>query len=336
MCTLLCGCHCLQDLSVDRAGNTHIHTPAMLRSTSKNCIFTKIFLIPNQHYRVHSSFFSVLYCTSILSPGRKLDFIILNVCVSLFLLPIYTYLPSVLPSPSSPWMPISHSLGSSVSFWVTPLQPTQVQHLALGCPNMDALLNPLGVHHCILPTPIVNSLLTLLGLWPHTLGCPMLGWHPYLFRLSPHPGHPTRTPVSLCLGSNMHTGSPHVWTFSSTCSGSDTTLGCPPHLVWSCSRTEVFEEELQSESKVITGYLDFFTSGPLEGVTVRKWRHCTGMLWSTRVAGPSQGRKRPSAWPCPLLSFCPFHQKGGNPNDTYGLLPGGIRCLNHSSPQPSE
>lgn len=57
------GCHCSQDLLVDRAReHTHIHTFKSifisLSLSPESCEFTLIFLIPIQHYGVYSTFLS--------------------------------------------------------------------------------------------------------------------------------------------------------------------------------------------------------------------------------------------------------------------------------------
>lgn len=119
---------CLQDLSVDKARNTptHRHTPSTFISIP-SCMFTLLFLIPNQCHQF-ILLFSFPYCHSLISPVRNLDSTLLRACGYLSV-PVYmTNLLSLASCPSSLWMPTSPSVGSSVSCWVLPLQPPQVQH----------------------------------------------------------------------------------------------------------------------------------------------------------------------------------------------------------------
>lgn len=119
---------CLQDLSVDKARNTptHRHTPSTFISIP-SCMFTLLFLIPNQCHQF-ILLFSFPYCHSLISPVRNLDSTLLHACGYLSV-PVYmTNLLSLASCPSSLWMPTSPSVGSSVSCWVLPLQPPQVQH----------------------------------------------------------------------------------------------------------------------------------------------------------------------------------------------------------------
>lgn len=102
--------------------------------------------------------------------------------------------------------------------------------------NMDTLLNLPGVQHPTLAASNVGSL--CLGS-DHTLSCPMLGHPPYLYRLSPHPGHPTQTPTSLCLDSNTHRVIPCLVILSNLLRLRNFTLGSLSHLAWSCVRTSV-------------------------------------------------------------------------------------------------
>lgn len=171
-----------------RARNTRTN------SVSKNCMFTLIFLIPNQHHGVHSNVFFHSVTPIFLQQGNW----ILSSIIYLLLVYLPIYDQSLVIATIFFLTMSAHLIQCWLQYLVLGHAPFGLLGFRLPCLNINTLLNLPGVQNPIPAAPHVDSSSLCLGS-DHMLSCTVLEHHPYLYRLSPHSSHPTQRSTSLCL-----------------------------------------------------------------------------------------------------------------------------------------